>query len=671
MIKKLIKKTLPLLAIVMIVLFFFVLEVASSKIIVRADLIPEGLGLDDRYQKDTNEAKEDAERLKELQEQDQKECENEVRGGTGGASPTLPGGTGAVSSFSAVPVREVGALLTSTRQIEDYSQEMDETTKSIEELTVHICMYLKSIQRIQTAFEQKEFQEDPALRREAATQVEDYKGELLGEDGLIQTGYDKTGAGPDAPLYPENLNTHLGEVEEEATQKYLEILENSDDEFKDETLAILKQSQGAYTPKSTISRDNYDRLMEGESFYDSDDFWSTFVGVHNPAFSNNPQTSFINNNNHLGLSQSVAREQAILEYNAGQGYLPIRECVDRSDDGFCRQWKTITPGIQVKDSASKALNYRLDLYTDAKQGDLAPGNEPQVLEIKDQTPAQTGGGAKGPGSEDLESIIYLLSQFGSQYGYQPTNDEGGGGSSFTPEQILELIIEYGQKFIDWWNGSRETKINMDLAITSLADINTGQPNQANISWQASGVSSCRFKNSWLSSNPTSDEKLDIVDQAGSNAEDQGERTINLPLQFNVRFIRERAGNQESLPLVSKEINEQLTYSSITIDMPPTSETKMNDVFYILFSPYRTNRALGPSGISIKISGVSASAEDMVDTFVTSFNQATGAQKAELDKYDFSFNRETGKIIITPKRGYEIECTTFDDRTITKKIELQR
>ncbi len=126
-----------------------------------------------------------------------------------------------------------------------------------------------------------------------------------------------------------------------------------------------------------------------------------------------------------------------------------------------------------------------------------------------------------------------------------------------------------------------------------------------------------------------------------------------------------------MPLVSKEINDQLTYASVIVDMPPTSQTKMNDVFYILFTPYRTNGALGPSGISIKISGVSASAEDMVDTFATSFNQATGAPRAELDKYDFSFNRETGKIIITTKRGYEIECTTFDDRIITKRIELQR
>ncbi|MEX0918944.1 MAG: hypothetical protein WDZ85_03205 [Candidatus Paceibacterota bacterium] len=570
----------------------------------------------------------------------------------GGAVEALTGGLGGLSLPGLnlipglggglyVPVKEVdGPLLSS-------NQNIDESTKSIQELTVQMCMYLKSIQRIQTAAEQREVMENPDLRRQAASNIEQYRHELA---DLVDRGHKTDGEGTESPLYVTDTERYLREViQPETNQVYLDQLEGeeSGDAFKAETAAALRrQISQPDIPRSSISREVYNNFVSGNT--GSADVFQNLIAINNPFEANNPATSFMLNQTALSLRQRQAEENFRNELVAGQGYLPIRNCIEPTASGACAKWEITTPAIQVKESVADAFSYRQELYTDPEPGDLAPGNEPTAQEVLSFKPQSTGGG-----------------------GGSPAAAAGGGGAGDMIQRILDVLSSLR---------NRETytapELTFNIAKPTANQIAAGN-NIAVLNWEGQGIDTCVADNNWPAGNPTGSGIVPIVTD-GETLDSNGEREITLPLNFGVNFLRERPGDITRIvtgTVISQSANDG-SHQITTITMP--DDIQGNDTFRIALGPNANSTSAGardPYSVAIQIHADGGDKAGMVETFKQTINNTISStnentiQRNEFNKYLFNFRPTTGTITIKPKTNYQLRCTTNNGDPITKEITL--
>jgi hypothetical protein len=347
-----------------------------------------------------------------------KECQDEYQPDT---LPTL--GTGTY-----VPVKETGRLL-------DMATDISQFTKQSYEIDRKLCVYLKTIKRVQYAMEDLALIQEPAMRRMAATKVEEYKEALTGENGMIQKGYTRSGelvepiseenpdpanAGGD-PMYPQNLEDYVSDNRNEAAGKVYDEINQSQNIFKREVTAKLKIDETRLNRESydsTITKEEYDKLVTGGKGMTSQKYWSTFTKMFDPTRPNNPGTAYFLTQQKMNQAKERSTNLALEEYSTGGGFLPSRKCVEYTLDGkFCNKWITETPGQIINQTTGAAMNSRLQQYLNPTMGTI--------------------GGDNGPNTGELETFISLIGMGASLFDFNKdkTNPDPDDGDNPAPDPV--------------------------------------------------------------------------------------------------------------------------------------------------------------------------------------------------------------------------------------------
>ena len=558
---------------------------------------------------------------------------------TAGVVSNIPGlsALGGIAGIGVyVPVRETsGPLLSATESIDTTNASIDQTTQRIEQLTIEICTQLKSIKRIQTAFEQKEFVEDVDLRRQANEASELYRNELI---DFSKRGYDSTGEGPDAPLYVENPIKHVDElVKPEATKVYFDDLQKSSNSFKDDTANKLVQDLSKPANYSSVSLDQYNKFGAGE-INDSQEWFSTFIAMKNPFEANTPETSYKLNAQALAQAQDRAEADFYEQLSAGNGYLPVRECVEyTANNSACRRWKVVTPASQVQDVTAEALNYRLDLYKNADPGDVSPGGGPSLEETRTNTPSNGGGGGGNPGG-GIGDIINML------------------------QELLTGILNGG----DDEESGGQLEVSFTKTVPTATEINTGTNRVARLNWSAPLATSCVANSDWISgSNPNLSSPLILTAEKGESLAISGQKTISLPIQFNVRIIRER---DEEETLIATSFADHHLAQSQTITLT-NDILDSEDSVIIRFWPYTEDYEVK---VNVTESDTPTTVINKLQTAITTAQNdttpANSIRTSMFNKFIFTPNSPAGKINIKAKLSYKIRCTDGSN-TVEKTINL--
>lgn len=443
---------------------------------------------------------------------------------------------------------------------------------------------------------------------------------MLGKKGLMQTG-GKDAQGNPAPLYVTNLTDYQAEAQQEAEDKILIDISKSNNLYKDQILRdIMDQEAYGYPFNTTITAEELNKIAptermvtaQGESKQSftlanipiigylakpisklaslfgaspswaaapnqtskqvaSQEKWDIFLKLMEPR--NNKYGSFIQAISQLEESKSIAEENAINTYIAGQGFLPIRECEEwapkagsGNDSGtgenqVCLKWKSQVPAIANKEGYNSALNARRDQYVaDPKMGSTGPGNGPDVQENATGEPTPGGGGAPGPSkvesASDAPSVIQStmsdsdvnIPDYQGDNGNgttpgQPNTNPGDGDNGTTPGEdgggadwtnfssLLESIIggqdspsQSDLNFLDWllnFLGGIYKNIK-PLVTFKVKDLDN---NQSLLYWASPNATDCKASNDWLSQTAIAST---IAKKQGDSLGKKGELTITYP-----------------------------------------------------------------------------------------------------------------------------------------------
>lgn len=543
-----------------------------------------------------------------------------------------------------VPVHETGELLTLSSGINQYSG------KSYE-MNIKLCMYLHAVKRVQYAMEDLLFVQEPDMRRLAATKIEEYKQGLLGPEGLIKTGYSPSGEitepatettpGSDTqggePLYPKNLKTYTNQSKEEATGILLDNLKQSGNIFKEQVSGQLKINDTIEPKKlfdSTITKEDYNKVISGDTTISNDKWWNIFTEIFDPTRPNNPYTAYSLTKNKLDIERQRAEELAIKEYEAGGGFLPVRKCVVYTQDGrYCRVWETDTPGQIIKETASDALGSKLEQYLDPALGKIADGNEPNPIDVATFTPTPgTGGGSATEGNTSNSN--------GNDNGNGNGNGNGNNNNE-NPRPTAPPAVFFNAE--DLVNNTRK------------------------ISWNLANVRSCVAKNNWLGTTDDLDQLVTIVKSQGTPLTVRASNELIFPLPF--KFIATWSKNDGPFiqtGLVSSQATSTIDYTW-TISAPSNSRDT-----YVLNIQDATN----PNGFSIRIGGENSlitplTARRVVEMFKN--YQTANPNSAIYRRYKFTYNSTSQspniKIeLINPK--YEITCIGTNGSSVSVATEVK-
>ncbi|MEK7610282.1 MAG: hypothetical protein AAB468_00825 [Patescibacteria group bacterium] len=306
---------------------------------------------------------------------------NSILGPLAAGGNLLNDPTGLAASALAVPVVETGGLLNATQNISDTTgqiktieEQTQELTSQIKDLQIQICTHLKSIRRIQLNFEEKEFALDSDSRKASARALNDHKNQFIRE--TLNRGYEMPaaviGASGDnkQPLYVTDSEQYVEDAITNASGGFLEQVESlSQDTNKYPHLAaahenLAREETATYGEKlaSDFTKQEFDDFV-GDWNEGGWDAWLKII-----QDKNNPRGVENIVRNDLDQAKSRARQIAEQERTEGQGYLPIRECVEKSSKGFCLKWRTLVPGSTIGEYTEALVTSPL---RQAEQGDEA------------------------------------------------------------------------------------------------------------------------------------------------------------------------------------------------------------------------------------------------------------------------------------------------------------
>ncbi len=532
-----------------------------------------------------------------------------------------------------VPNREqIGPAMTAAKKTaaatggtQENTSQINQTTRSQEQLDVETCTKLRAIDRKQNAEEQKQKVEDPELVRKAATEVEKYRQELL---DWAKKGRNTTGQEEDGPLYMENKGDLVRAAKKEAGAVFFDDLKKSTSPFKDDTLQKLQAQKNNLVPPSTITKKQYEDFKSGR-VTDPDEWWSTLTSIYDPFRPNSPESSLRLNQIALDIKKEEAEQEITEEVLLGQGFLGVRECKELTSDGkACRRWETQTPAIQIKESIAKALATRLDQYLDPKQGAITEGNEPSVEEIRNFTPKTSGGGGSGPGTKNSSSILQTILNLLNTLRVQ---QEDQGGLSFN--------------------------------YTVVTDNNS--PTSVRLSWQGTNILACSTADDWIG--PGSDLNfVNTIKKQGESLDPSGSFTFRTPLTFDLRFSRIRAGSTPPEQSVVVGTTSPTLYSKKTLTLP--TDLKTGDVLTIRLWPFIDSFSVAvPIGNDISQATILSNIAQAIVNTRTSEENPT--QKAEFLKYSFTTDSAQKKIIVSPKITYSISCVDKQGNNLKKSVTI--
>jgi len=359
---------------------------------------------------------------------------------TSAVAGTVGGVVGGVLGGYVPVVEQSGKLMTAT-------QNTDKTTKEIKDLDIQICTHLKAIQRIQTRAELKTMVQDYDTKVYRSTILANYANDILGEKGMIQTGYTDT-KGAAAPLFVVNINQYIGDSRDEARNLAMTAIDSTvNDVTKDELVKTLNQDEEnntfVYQITPTLTKDELDKyknnykqtsgasanqttalldlpiigwvtkplakifggtsyaadVIQPENLLSAEERGAIWLKLLEPK--NNRYGSYLIATDAINEMKDTAEQDARDKANWGQGFVDVRKCkewVGKDPNKACKTWETITPPSIVKDAASAAANSKLDQYINSadEKGSVGAGNEPTAAEAYNFKPTPGSGGAEGP-----------------------------------------------------------------------------------------------------------------------------------------------------------------------------------------------------------------------------------------------------------------------------------
>lgn len=559
--------------------------------------------------------------------------------------PTGP--EGAAGMF--VPVHEVGQLLSLAQSTNAHTYNIDMFTGQTYDINVLLCMYLHAVKRVQYAFEDLSFIKEPDMRRQAAAKIEDYKEGLLGENGLIQTGYspstgeatgDSTSQGGSS-LYPKNLNEYQKQAAEEGTAIAKDTLTNGGkndiNSFLTTSLNTLNDDNPAVDAlRSTLSKTEYNSFIGNTDTDLSDtEWWQTMASYYDPSRPNNPDTAYFHTDNYIRSAIANNVEVAISEYQAGQGFLPVRTCSEYTSDGkACLTWTTITPGQIVKQSASDALKTRLDEYTNAELGQTGNNNEPVVAEVGTFSPVA---------GSDYDNTNYT-----DNTETNPDNggDDNGGGNDGGGDD----------------NGGGDSSEDDPIVAIAAATTNSGT---RWISWVSNNTSSCKTKNAWLGSTDNESKLLDILRTRSQSVGKSGNIYSYIPLSFDLVWSKDNGTDVSDGVATSTNSRGTSIVDTWTVPKP----SKQTDIYTLTIKD-----ANNTDGYTIRVGGVAGSystltAGGLVQAFAK--YQKNNPNSTVFNYYTFSYNASSTKpnlVVKITEPVYKITCTGTNGNTVSASSE---
>jgi hypothetical protein len=548
-----------------------------------------------------------------------------------------------------VPVKETpGQLTTLTGQVQGNTDstanntgQIDKTTKSMEKLTVDICTKTKALERQSAANEQKNFVEDPKMHRSAAEATEQFR---QAHSDFINKGYDTDGdRKPDAPLYVQNYQDYVTDYREEAKNVYFDYMENTDDVFKDETQYVLRSEFSDQSSVSTVSKEDYQRFVTGQ-VTDPEEWRKLRLAINDISRPNSPETSARINREKLTSYISTKEEEAKTQLAIGEGYLPIRDCIERTaDNSACKRWETKTPQVQVKETTAKVYDYRIDNYINPQTGDVAPGNEPQIEELLNFKPSTSGGGGAAPSGKNIANIIKtLLGLIRNFRGEGPVADTPTGQLTFTANTTPFSSVQAGQ----------------------VANIST-------LSWSATNVKSCKVVGGWAVKAGAN--ALASLNKDGDPLPTTGSYNVILPLTFDTRLTRTR-DNVPNFLNVSSSLTS-LAYDKKTIEIA-TSSLQVGDKLSIGFWPFVPETSVEITIDTVDATTIASQLQSAINNIKTS-----GENPSQKNLFNlYTFTTTGGKIEITPNLTYKMSCVydgvnestgDSEEKTLLKEATIKR
>jgi len=277
---------------------------------------------------------------------------------------------------SYVPVHEIGDLLTVSTQNTG--------------LTFQICMYTKTLKRIQYEWEDKELITNPDARKASAQAINDLrKGYFYGENGSnpgiarkqFYTSKQEEEAQAGQPIYITNTDQRIKNVSNEAEGLFLYDLSQKAQEqplFTQSIKSTIAQNSAINQNDSTrLSQRLTSDFTSQQAFDDfTNDFnnggWDAWLKIIQP--NNNPYGQYMIAQEELGLRKSKAEQNAREEILAGGGFLPNRKCIangwvaePNSSVQFCKQWETLTPASAQANQYSQIWGATLNQAINADQ----------------------------------------------------------------------------------------------------------------------------------------------------------------------------------------------------------------------------------------------------------------------------------------------------------------
>ncbi|MBI2482497.1 MAG: hypothetical protein HYV76_02980 [Candidatus Vogelbacteria bacterium] len=415
--------------------------------------------------------------------------------------------------------------------------------------------------------------------------------------------------------------TYVREAREEAMKIGLAELERSSDTFRKQTLKTLKGDELNDPYQSTLSRSEYQELINNPDQLDSATFWDRFLKFHDFTKNNNPSSSLLNNLAIQSQRQAAAEQNARDEYLAGQGIAPKKECNKYDQENNCVKWITVTPGRIIGANLESVNEARIEkLVSVDEQTDLVKGAEPNTELI------QT---LNAPGASRANGLINFFHLGGGNGG----SNLGGNLPNINPGDLLNLIPPTAR---------------IRFTSPSLGNITNGTaPNTATINWSLIIGDSCVAGNPWLSAGSATG-TLQVLKRSGEEVERYGSLSIKFPFTFEVAFTRTRNTTESNLTIAPSISGDRLRgNASLALQ---TSDIVTGDVITIKLAAGGT-----PSSVSVTVAE-----NDTVSTMIDKLKAAIGANPT-FALYRFTYTSltsiGTGQIdITTAPPVYRLRCT---------------
>jgi hypothetical protein len=557
----------------------------------------------------------------------------------------------------------------------DLTEDTNELTSEIKDLQVQICTHLKTIKRVQLNIEDKEFIGDVKAREAASKRANEAQKQIFNR---TETG-GKTASGEDTTLKPDVEDYTKDWADQGAAQAVSQTKSSGNYAAQKAADYIEYQNKtGTFANKiaSDFSENQIKELSDPEKVKElnSQSLWQGILRLSEPQ--NNAYGVISMAWDKLSQEKSQGRNNAQLEFLSGGGYVPVKECVEKDDNGVCKKYKVNSTGSTNQHAANEAASIDLQQTLNADEAsDLNEDNVPGVAEFETLEPSKnttnTGGpggggagGGSGPGGNfELSDLadIFTNGDLSALFDLFGSDSAGNGGNlgGFSLRDILDYLNRGG----DIGDLDLPPSVTFKLTGPTLEQIYEGRPNVGTISWKAQNADKCVAKNNWLSSSLLPN-RVEAVKTANQTLETSGSLITYLPLTFDLRLERTR-GNQTVVISFATSTNATLTQQVTSITLG-NNQVAIGDRFSLVAKVGLSDEAK----VTIETNVASAGAvNSLLGSALTSLS-ASSAAGQEFGKYRITFTANesgTAFITITADPIYSIRCTgngRNTDQTVT-------